>query len=313
MGQFDQLIAQELMRNRSQRGDEPNQRARDFAARQMNARAGNAPSTAWAEANEAPVVRDNPAMMGRSAGGGGGGASLPAQGPMPMARPMDAAIDEQMGNPQLAAMQPPAAPPPLIQMGDASAMEQAGLSGIEQQIADQVGPPASAKMTGPAEWLRELNLAGAKGNVAPDAATAAPAGTPVASDGDWEVPIAIGGSGGDIAAIVASLGGAYGVRKLLQSYQAGDPDATRFFKASGLAPDDLSMFADDLNPSRAEGGTKPAPSKNSKQAQPSRAKPSPNQVQKATQKPRSAPQPKAGNSKVTPKIGPDHPKWKVKK
>ena len=90
MGQFDQLIAQELMRNRSQRGDDPNQRARDFAARQMNARDGGPSSTAWP--SEQAASRGGPAVGG--GGAAGGGEIQQKQVPIPMARPMDAAIDE---------------------------------------------------------------------------------------------------------------------------------------------------------------------------------------------------------------------------
>lgn len=277
MGEFDQLIAQELMRNRSQRGDEPNQRARDFAARQMNAKAGNAPSTAWPEANRAPVVADNRQMS----------MALPQQAPIPASNPMNEAIEAQLagegvGNPQLAAMQPPAAAP-AQEMGDASVAEQMSpmMEMIAQQMGEQQGPPMPTQ-------------------AAPSIAMPEPSP---------------GMNGTDIASIVAGLGGAYGVRELYKRYQAGDPDATRIFAATGMSPDDFAMFADDLDPSRVEGGIKAAPADSGKSTQPSRARPSPNTVQKPNTKPRGQTDAPAvetkvkGNTKPKTKMGPDHPDW----
>lgn len=278
-GEFDALLRQELNRNRSQRGEDPNQRARDFAARQMNARSGGPQSTAWAEANRAPIVRDNPQDS----------PGLPQQAPMPTSNPMNAAIDEQMaaeagqrdhtgdagvmeamqGQPQ-PQTQVAAAPPQ--DMGDASVMEQA--------IASQMGDSEPAEAA-----------AGVVDNEGAEAAGPAQSSN---------LP-----SGGAIATAIAAFGGLEGARRIVKLYQSGDPNATKALTLSGVDPDVFSELIDGTGNMRdgpvaggkyPEQGTKPSASK------PAAKKTDSSAAKSKDTKPSSGSKVKEANS-------PPHPAW----
>lgn len=180
---------------------------------------GKMPNTDGAE-RQAQIDQINRAQ-GRSLFGGGGrmpaaaptaapaAAQTPASAPTPSARPMDSAIEEQMEGEVPTPSPRPAPAAPAQQQGDAGTMEAMG-SALEQAIARQVGEPE----------------------------------VPVAASTPSPVPQQSGGMGGnEIAAILASLGGAAGVSSLIMRYRMGDPDAMRTFEAIGMSPDDLSMFA----------------------------------------------------------------------
>lgn len=194
------------------------QDARDRAARQINMRDRGINSTAMP-----------PPMMAQPNG----------QFP-PAPSPVDAMISAQLPDEMQVpgAAQVVAAAPPT-EMGDASAAELAQASpafqtALQQSIAEQAGVDTAGAPPAP--------------NMVRPTGPSAPANMP--AQGGFNPTMLI--------STVAALGGAAGVASLIQRYRMGDPDAANTFRAIGISPDELEMFAGDVMPQR-ERGSQQAP------------------------------------------------------
>jgi len=206
MGTFDDIIRQEIAARGNarlgnvNRGD-PSQEARDAAARRINVRERGVQSTAL----------PSPFSQNDISANNGQSENLPRNAPIPVARPLDTAVDEQAEGEGVPL--PQARPNPnAMEMGDANVM-QAVLGGKNMQLA---GVPDNV------------------GNMMPNPMPA--------TNG-----VVINGGGNDnsaaYVALLASIGGVAGAAQLYRRWQLGDADAARTFAAVGIDPNDFSMFA----------------------------------------------------------------------
>lgn len=221
MATFDDIIRSTLQQRTSQRGD-PQQEARDFAARQMNMQARGVNSTAYPAPAQASVAQ----------------AAAPATGPAPVSD-LQAAIAAQVGEegPPVPQSAPRAEDAGYDTRAEAIADNRAARSPIEETIVQQMGDASVAENSQlpPAEQFAQ------------PARPVTP--TPPAQQSGINVP--------GIIATVAALGGTAGVAALISRYRMGDPDAARTFQAVGINPDDLSMFAGEPSSALARGAVAP--------------------------------------------------------
>jgi len=180
-------------------------------------------------------ARDRAARQMNMAQRGINSTAMPMQQqPAPQPPSMDALIQSQLGEempvPGPRPMQEPTPDLP-IEMGDARVAENSQLppSDVEQAIAEQMGDASVAE-----------------NSQLPPPPTAQPLPHPQSAQGG-------GGNGSTIAMIAAGLVGSAGIASLLLRYRMGDPDAANMFRATGISPDELEMFAGDVMPQRSRG------------------------------------------------------------
>lgn len=180
---------------------------------------------------------------------------LPAQAPIPQARPMDAAIDATLGDDV-----PVPSPRPVMQdglEGDAQAME--------YFAAKQQSTPQSDIATA-------VDEADAASQTAPETAQVEPEDA-VAQDAA-DATAGLGENAANLINAVIMLGGTAAAGALYQRYLQGDPDAMRTFAAVGMDPDDFSMFAGEAS-SAYDNRTRRLPAPNEQLEAPRLALPAP--------------------------------------
>lgn len=149
---------------------------------------------------------------------------MPAQAPVPQARPMDAAIDATLGDD---------VPIPTARPVDQSGME-GDMSAMERIAATRQPTPQSAIASA-------VDEADAASQTVPQTAQVEPE-EQIAQDAA-DATAGMSENAANVMNAVIMLGGTAAAGALYQKYQAGEPDAMRMFQAIGMDPEDFSMFA----------------------------------------------------------------------